>query len=118
MHMRDDDWLRALRKHATDADRRWPHDSGPASEAARLLGQRAKEDPQRFATLALRRGDDIPAVAIDNIIWNIAGAVDAEVLAEVCENAVRLHGDVVGRSICHAAQKAGGASGRSKWRSL
>jgi hypothetical protein len=112
-HMSDDDWLRALRKHSKD-DTDWsgPIPVGGARELAQVLGRRAKEDPQRFANLALKLDAEIPATAIDEIIRNIASAVDVDTLTEVCGHANRLHGPAVGRAICGAAQHAGAANSR------
>jgi hypothetical protein len=113
-HMSDDDWLRALRKHSSDKTdwHRGPVPVGGARELAQVLGRRAKEDPRRFAQLALRLGSDVPSAAIDNVISNIAGVVDLEVLTGVCEHASYLHGPAVGRAICSAIHRAGGANSR------
>ncbi|WP_409463703.1 hypothetical protein [Amycolatopsis sp. GA6-003] len=52
-HMTDDDWLRAMGKH--DADRTdWDAFTGGAPELANVLQERTKDDPLRFARLALR----------------------------------------------------------------
>ncbi len=112
-HMRDDDWLRALRKYTED-ETNWsaPVPVGGARELAQVLGRRAKEDPQRFANLALKLDTGIPATALDQIIANIADHVDVDTLTAVCEHAHRLHGSAVGRTICRAAQRAGAGNSR------
>jgi hypothetical protein len=109
--MRNSDWLRALRKHKDD-ETNWndPIPVGGARELAQVLGRRAKEDPQRFAKLALALDAGIPAAAIDQIIANIAGHVDIATLTDVCEHAHRLHGAAVGTTICRAAQHAGASN--------
>jgi hypothetical protein len=91
--MSDDDWLRALVKHSEDRTvwHRGRVPVGGARELAQVLGRRAKEDPERFAQLALRLGSDVPPVVIDNVISSIAGAVDLDVLTDVCEHASQLH---------------------------
>lgn len=112
-HMSDDDWIRALAKHNRD-ETNWNghHLIGGALELARELGARAKEKPERFSKLALRLSEEIPAVAMNEIISNIEGAVDIEVLADVCEHARDIYGDAVGRSVCSAIARAGAASPR------
>ena len=112
-HMSDDDWIRALRKHNRD-ETNWNghHLVGGALELARLLGTRAKGKPERFSKLALRFSEEAPAVAMNEIISNIEGAVDIDVLAEVCEHARDIYGDAVGRSVCSAIARAGAASPR------
>ena len=112
-HMSDDDWMRALRKHTHDeANWNGHHLVGGALELARLLGSRAKDMPERFSKLALRFSEEIPAVAMNEIIGNIEGAVDVDVLAEVCEHARDIFGDAVGRSVCSAIRRAGAANSR------
>jgi hypothetical protein len=106
--------LRALVKHSEDRTvwHRGRVPVGGARELAQVLGRRAKEDPERFAQLALRLGSDVPPVVIDNVISSIAGAVDLDVLTDVCEHASQLHGPAVGRAICSAIHRARGANTR------
>lgn len=112
-HMSDEDWLRALRKHSRpETDWSGPVPVGGSQELAQVLGERASADPERFARLALRFDEDIPAAAIDNIIRNIEGHSNIDLVTNVCQHAQRLYGPLVGRSICHAAQKMGAADGR------
>ena len=112
-HMSDDDWIRALTKHNRNGTN-WNghHPVGGALELARVLGARAKDMPERFSRLALRFSEQIPAVAMNEIIDNIEGAVDIDALAEVCEHARDTYGDAVGRSVCGAIAHAGTASPR------
>ena len=111
VHMSDHDWMRALRKHTHDeANWNGHHLVGGALELARLLGSRAKDMPERFSNLALRFSEEVPAVAMNEIIGNIEGAVDIDVLAEVCEHARDIYGDAVGRSVCSAIARAGAAN--------
>jgi hypothetical protein len=73
-------------------------------DIAQVLGQRAREDPDRFARLALRFDATVPAVAIAHVIFNIRTDVDMDVLTDVCEQASSLYGEDVGREICSAAE--------------
>ena len=112
-HMSNDDWVRALTKHNRDETNWNGHQIvGGAHELARVLGARAKDMPERFSKLALRFSEQIPAGAMNEIIDNIEGAVDIDVLAEVCEHARDIYGDAVGRSVCSAIASAGVASPR------
>jgi hypothetical protein len=111
--MSDEDWLRALHKYTVDeTDWRGTVPSGGAGELAQQLGQRAEEDPERFAALGLRLDRKVHAAAFDNIIRSIAGRVASDLLTDVCEHASRLHGGAVGRTICSAAQQSGAANPR------
>ena len=112
-HMSDDDWIRALRKYSRD-EANWNGDQlvGGALELARVLGARAKDMPERFSKLALRFSEEVPAGAMNEIIDNIEGAVDIDVLADVCGHARDVYGDAVGRSVCSAIARAGAASPR------
>ena len=49
---------------------------------------------------------------MNEIIGNIEGAVDVDVLAEVCEHARDIFGDAVGRSVCSAIRRAGAVNSR------
>ena len=88
--MTDDQWLRAI----TTYDSEFPTHTadallkGGAVELSRELGARAKEDPDRFARLALR----IPADAHPFYIEEVLGALEkaatsVELKVSVCEKA-------------------------------
>lgn len=112
--MSDERWLGALRKHDTD-ELRFDDDLrriGGARELAMQLGRQAEADPERFARLALRFDASLSAAAIEHVVRSIAGKVDADLLADVCEHAQDLHGPVVGRSICWAVGDSGTAGAR------
>lgn len=111
--MSDDNWLKALRKHSTEKTN-W-HGSRPvggASQLAQVLGERAKENPERFTQLALRFDDKVPVAAIQAILYNAAAAVSPETATQLCEHAARLHGAAVGRAICFAIQQLKVTNGR------
>ena len=113
VHMSDDDWIRALRTHTgeqPDWDGAVP--VGGARELARVLGQRAKDDPERFARLALRFDEGIPAVAMNEIIRNVEGNVGLDALTELCERAHRTYGSAVGQAVCSSIARARTANDR------
>lgn len=83
---------------------------GGARELAQRLGERAKEDPERFARLALQFGPDIPVVAMSQVIHNVAGAIDLELLTELCQHASYVYDQLVGRDICLATEATGAVS--------
>lgn len=65
--MSDDQWLRAMAKHNNDDDD-W-HNVGGARELSHALKERVKEDPARFAHLALRITDDTNPTYAGAILW-------------------------------------------------
>ena len=108
VHMSDDEWLHALRTHSgeqPDWSGRVP--LGGAHELARVLGQRAKDDPERFARLALRFDEGIPTVAMSEIIRNVEGSVGLDALTELCERAHRIYGSAVGQAVCSSIARVG-----------
>ena len=113
VHMTDDEWIGALRAHTSEQpDWNGPVPVGGAHELARVLGQRAKDDPERFARLALRFDEGIPAVAMNEIIRNVEGRVGLDALTELCERAHRTYGSAVGQAVCSSIARAGTANDR------
>ena len=112
--MSDSQWIQALKKH-TSPEPVW-HGDGSVGGAGQLAGQslgpRAKDDPERFARLALRFTDTIPATAISAIIRNVEGELDADLLADLCEHAHNVYGPQVAASVCDAIARAGEADPR------
>ena len=106
-HMSDDDWIAALRQHTGD-ESRWDGGRfvGGAHQLADMLGDRAKDDPERFSRIALRFGDDIPDAAMNAVIRSIEGRVGVEVLTDLCEHAHRVYGSRVGHAVCSAIGRA------------
>ena len=105
----DDDWIRELREHDHDeVDWSGSVPVGGARELAGVLGQRAKEDPDRFAKLGFRFTDATPAIAMEEILRNVEGSVDVDTLAELCQHAHATYGLAVGRSVCSAIARAEG----------
>lgn len=107
-HMSDDDWIRALTKYNENSSTWIGHEfTGGAVEAARTLGQRVKDDPERYSKLALRFTVEIPSDAMNEVIRNVEGVVDIETLTELCEHAHSTYGADVGRTVCSAIAHAG-----------
>ena len=111
--MSDDDWLEALNTH-TSKEPTWDGSGlvGGAGELARTLGARAKDEPERFSTLALRFSDEIPAAGMAQIINNVEASVNADTLADLCEHAHETYGAAVGQTVCSAIRHAGAANCR------
>ena len=99
----DDDWIHALQEHDHD-EVNWsgPVPVGGIRQLAGVLGQRAKEDPERFSRLALRFTETIPVIAMERILDSVAGDVDVDGLAELCQHAHATYGLAVGQSVCSA----------------
>lgn len=106
--MTDDQWLRAFTKHsfAFPGPRGGDSLRGGAVELSRELGERAKENPERFARLALR----IPMDARPEYLEAILGALEqapirSELKMQVCEKAFgesrEYHGRVIADVIGH-----------------
>jgi hypothetical protein len=85
---------------------------GGSVELARVLGQRAKESPERFSRLALDFNSDIPVVAMTEVIRNVAGRVPSDLFADLCEHAASVYDERVGREMCLAIAGAGPANTR------
>jgi hypothetical protein len=103
--MSDENWLAALRKHNTEkTDWRGDFPVGGASQLAGVLAQRASEEPERFARLALQFDASIPAIAIAHVVRAVRSSVNVDLLTDVCEYAAKLYGEEVGREVCSAVE--------------
>lgn len=113
MCMSDDNWIRALKTHNSDLTN-WAGTVpvGGARQLADVLGRRSAEDPERFARLALRFTDEIPADAMNEIIRNVESSADIDVLTDLCEHARDVYGTAVGRAVCSAIARSRGANSR------
>jgi len=109
--MSDVNWLAALKKHSSD-ETDWADGTpvGGARELAQVLEQRAKEDPERFARLALRFDAAIPSTAGAHLLRGASVGIDLALLTEVCNHLSALYGEEVGRDICSAIQDADGTN--------
>jgi hypothetical protein len=80
---------------------------GGAHELSGVLERRTKEEPERFAQLALRFPDDTHRYYFDAVLHGIAEAgVSTQTLLEICRRCHELPGRPSGRSICDAVEKA------------
>jgi hypothetical protein len=105
--MSDDNWLAALRKHASE-ETDWSGDIpvGGATQLAQVLEQRAREEPVRFARMALRFDATVPATAGAHTLRGAHPGIDLGLLTEVCEHVSALYGEDVGRDVCSAIEAA------------
>lgn len=103
--MSDDDWIGTLKEHNRD-ETNWDGSVpiGGAIPLAQLLGQRTKDDPERYAKLALRFTDDIHSETINQVLSNVKG-IDVDLLSELCEHAHSTYGQAVGRWVCRAIEE-------------
>ena len=108
-HMNDDDWLRAMRKYR-DMDSSSRHQGDPSKGGARQLAsqlrEHAKDDPDRFARLAMRFDEQILAVYMDAVLGSATSELDVDDLSKLCQLARRLYGEDVGQAIARAVQSA------------
>lgn len=100
--MSDRSWLSAIRRyHAEERDASELFKGG-APQLARVLEQQTKEEPERFARLALRFLDDVNESYVDAILRGIGEADDdvpVEVVADVLRRFFALPGRPGGRWI-------------------
>ena len=109
--MSDDDWLHALTVHASKEPTPVGLDLvGGAPQLARVLGSHAKEHPERFARLAHSFSEEIPVVAMIEIIANVEESIDLETLTALCEYAHHTYGAAAGQAVCSAIGRAGAAN--------
>ena len=91
--MSDDQWLRAIKTYSSESPSRATGDDflkGGAVELSRELGARTKEDPERFARLALRIPADAPPVYVEAILRALEKEpIPGELKMRVCERAFR-----------------------------
>ncbi len=73
---------------------------------------RAKEEPERFARLALRFDATVPATAGAHVLRGVHAGIELELLTEVCEHVSTLYGEDVGRDVCSAIEAADAVNDR------
>ncbi len=78
--MSDENWLRAIAKHAAERED-WRHFTGGARELAHVLKEQVTREPGRFAQLALRLGPEANPAYLDAILMGL-GEVDASQVNE------------------------------------
>ena len=116
--MSDDQWIGAMRKYAGVEHRRGRpiKSSGGEYQLAQALEVRAKADPVRFAALANRMGDDLPASYFDAILRGAADCtpqpdnathplIAVEQVAELVRRVHRLPNRPCGQWIAYVLQK-------------
>lgn len=72
-HMNDDNWLQAMTKHAGE-ERSWSTMTGGARELSHVLRECTKQEPARFARLALRLTEDINCAYGDGLLMGLGEA--------------------------------------------
>ncbi len=101
--MSDEQWLSAIRQHDTD-DREFSQDGrfvGGALELSRLLEDRVKHEPRRFAELVLKFPDHAHPFYFEAVLRGISDTnLDIETIVRVSERCHRIEGRPSGRYIC------------------
>ena len=90
--MSDEDWLRAIAEHDGPA-RDYDKGTGGAEELAQQLEAQTKDDPNRFARLCLRLGDDTNPHYMNGILMGLAdkeGAGDPALVYAAVRHAATL----------------------------
>ncbi|MET9240963.1 hypothetical protein [Nonomuraea sp. NPDC003709] len=75
--MSDDNWLQAMAKHARERED-WRSFTGGAREMSHVLREQTKQDPGRFARLALRLTPDLNPAYGDAILMGLGDAKPLE----------------------------------------
>lgn len=106
--MTDEQWLAAMKQYDSDTTHHRTLDDmfGGAFELAQVLGDRTKQDPQRFAKLLDKMPDNAHRSYFDAILNALpeTGIADDVVIA-ACERCHRLDERPCGTAICRAIQK-------------
>ena len=100
--MTDDQWLRAIAKYRLEDRMHGSGDplAGGALELARVLEERAKEEPERFARLGLRLPADANPLYLAHTLDALKdAAIDSELKLEVCRKAFEESPGACGQSI-------------------
>ncbi len=106
--MTDDQWLGAIKRYHSEERRRFLRDeiTGGARQLAQVLEKRAKEEPERFARLALRfPADANPAYLEETLLALKEAPITSDLRLQVCRKAFaesrgpcgRLIADVLGK---------------------
>ena len=101
--MSDEQWLSAIHQHDTD-EREFTQDGqyiGGALELSRLLENRVKNEPRRFAELVLRFPDHANPFYFEAVLRGLSDTnLDIETIVKVCKRCHRIEGRRLGRYIC------------------
>ena len=101
--MSDDQWLSAIRQHTNEGlgVKQEGHLTGGALQLSRILENLVKQEPKRFAGLALKFPDDANPSYFEAVLRGISDAnLDIETIVRVCERCHRIGGNPLGREIC------------------
>ena len=101
--MNDEQWLSAIRQY--DSERpgvgQDGHLIGGAPQLSRILEDHVRQEPKRFAELALQFPDDVNPSYYEAVLRGISNAnLDIEDILRVCERCDRIEGKPLGREIC------------------
>ena len=101
--MSDEQWLSAIRKHDTDQHES-THDGrfiGGARELSRILEDRVKREPRRFAELVLEFPDHAHPSYFEAVLRGLSDTnLDIETILRVSKRCHRIEGRPLGRYIC------------------
>ena len=101
--MSDEQWLSAIHQHDTD-DREFTQDDhyvGGALELSRVLEDRVKREPRRFAELILKFPDHANPFYFEAVLRGLSDTnLDIETILRVSERCHRIEGKPLGRYIC------------------
>ena len=101
--MSDEQWLSAIHKHDTD-DREFTQDDhyvGGALELSRLLEDRVKSEPRRFAELILKFPDHANPFYFEAVLRGLSDTnLDIETIVRIVDRCHRIEGRPLGRYIC------------------
>ena len=107
--MGDEEWLSAIRQHNSDEHgiTQDGHLGGGARELSRVLENRVKLEPERFAELVLEFPDEANQSYFEAVLRGISEAdLDIETVTTVCERCHRIEGRPLGREICQPIASA------------
>ena len=102
-------WLRAIRRYSTEEQPSGDWMKGGAVQLSHALEQRAKEEPERFAKLALQLPNDIDENYADAILRGLGNAehsVSVDLLAQVLRHFFEMPGKP-GRALDRPAASTG-----------
>ena len=106
--MTDDQWLGAIKEYHSEKWRRFLRDevTGGARQLAQVLEERAKEEPERFARLALRFPADTNPVYLERTLSALQTTpIASDLKLQVCRKAFAESHEPCGRSIADVLGK-------------
>ena len=101
--MNDEHWLSAIRRYDTDRSdfRQDGRFVGGAIELSRVLEDRVKREPKRFANLVIMFPNRANPVYFEAVLRGLSSsAIDTETIVRVTERCHRIEGRPLGRYIC------------------